>query len=139
MFPGLYAPSGVLFAGLVFTLRDICHEKLGSLWTCILIVLGSFLSIILSTPELALASGISFLASEFLDMVIYTPLRKKRWISAVILSNTAGLILDTILFLSIAFGSLDYTLGQIIGKLEMTIVALPFLILMRRRFHIAER
>jgi len=30
-------------------------------------------------------------------------------------------------------------IGQIVGKLEMTIIALPFLILIHRRLHIVER
>ena len=47
---GLTAPSGVLFAGLAFTLRDIAHRSLGR-WVVIgAILLGALLSYLLFAP-----------------------------------------------------------------------------------------
>jgi hypothetical protein len=50
----------------------------------------------------------------------------------VALSNTAGLILDSVVFLQLAFGSLELLPGQLVGKAIMTLVALPLLALARR-------
>jgi uncharacterized PurR-regulated membrane protein YhhQ (DUF165 family) len=79
------------------------------------------------------ASGTAFLLSETLDFAVYTPLRDRgRFIEAVVLSNTAGLVLDSVVFLLLAFGSLDFLPGQLLGKATMTLVALPLLATARR-------
>jgi hypothetical protein len=51
------------------------------------------------------------------------PLRERRWLLAVAASNLVGLLIDSVLFLQIAFGSLDFIEGQIIGKIWTTIFA----------------
>lgn len=129
---GLLAPAGVYFAGLAFTLRDLVQEGLGRKWTVVAIVAGAALSAVLS-PQLALASGIAFLFSELADFAVYTPLRQKNWLLAVGLSNTVGLIADSVLFLALAFGSLDFLPGQIVGKGWVTLVAVAVLWTVRKR------
>ena len=37
-----------------------------------------------------------------------------------------GLVVDSIVFLYLAFGSLDFLLGQVLGKAWMVLLALPF-------------
>jgi len=122
----LMVPSGVLAVGLGFTLRDLVQRNLGTRYSAIAVLIGAGLSALLS-PALALASGASFLISELLDLGVYTPLRKKNLMVAVIASNLVGLVVDSILFLTLAFGmsSLTFLPGQIIGKLLMTILVLP--------------
>jgi queuosine precursor transporter len=44
------------------------------------------------------------------------PLRRRRWLLAVVRSNLMGLTLDSVVFLSLTFGSLEFLLGQIVGK-----------------------
>jgi hypothetical protein len=44
-----------------------------------------------------------------------------------------GLIADSILFLWLAFGSLDFLAGQIVGKLWMVVLSLPFIHWIRKR------
>ena len=44
-----------------------------------------------------------------------------------------GLVADSVLFLWLAFGSLDYLAGQIVGKLWMVLLALPFIHWIRKR------
>lgn len=127
---GLFAPSGVLFAGLAFWLRDIVQDTLGKRWSLLGIALGALLSWWLTNPALALASGIAFGLSELLDFAVYTPLRERqRPYSAVLASNTVGLIVDSIAFLLIAFRSLDFLAGQIVGKAWMTVLALGLIAL----------
>jgi hypothetical protein len=123
---GLLAPAGVYFVGVSFTARDIVQDQLGRWWTIGAIVLGAALSALLS-PSLAFASGAAFLVSESLDMAVYTPLRSRHWLGAVAASNTVGLVVDSALFLWLAFGSLDFLAGQIVGKAEMTVLAVVVL------------
>lgn len=123
---GLMAPAGVYFAGLAFTLRDLVQDTLGRKWAVGAIGIGALLSALLSGP-LAIASGAAFLVSELADFAVYTPLREKNWLGAVFLSNTVGLVVDSALFLTLAFGSLDLLPGQVVGKLWVTGAAVLFL------------
>lgn len=123
---GLMAPAGVYFAGLAFTFRDLTQEQLGRRWTLGAIALGALLSVFVS-PQFALASGLAFLVSELADFAVYTPLRERHWLGAVALSNTVGLVIDSALFLTLAFGSLDFLAGQIVGKAWMTALAVLIL------------
>lgn len=43
-----------------------------------------------------------------------------------------GLALDSVVFLQLAFGSLEFLPGQVLGKAVMTVVALPLLAFARR-------
>lgn len=128
---GLMAPAGVYFAGLAFTFRDLTQDSLGRTWTIGAVLIGAALSALVS-PGFALASGTAFLFSELADLLVYTPLRERRWLTAVALSNVVGFVIDSILFLSLAFGSLDFLAGQIVGKAWMTILAVAVLWFWRR-------
>lgn len=119
---GLMAPAGVYAVGVAFTLRDVAHRALGPAWVIGAIIVGAALSALVS-PAFALASGVAFLCSELADLVVYTPLRRKSWLGAVAASNTIGLVVDSILFLWLAFGSLQFLQGQIVGKAWMTLLA----------------
>ncbi len=129
---GLVAPAAVYAVGLAFTLRDLTQERLGRAWTFLAIVAGALLSALVS-PQLALASGAAFLFSESADLAVYTPLRERgRWLVAVAASNTVGLVVDSALFLALAFGSFDFLVGQIVGKAWMTVLAVAVMWLARR-------
>ncbi|MCO5175782.1 MAG: VUT family protein [Thermomicrobiales bacterium] len=128
---GLVAPAGVYFAGLAFTLRDITQDTLGRSWVLAAIIIGALLSAFVST-QFALASGVAFLFSELFDFAVYTPLRDRNWLGAVALSNVVGLITDSVLFLWIAFGSLEFLNGQIVGKAWVTLAAVAVLLVWRR-------
>jgi uncharacterized PurR-regulated membrane protein YhhQ (DUF165 family) len=125
------APAGVYFAGLAFSLRDALQETLGRRWVIVAIVLGALISAGLSA-QLALASGLAFLFSELADFAVYTPLRRRSWLGAVVASNTVGVIVDSALFLWLAFGSLEFLAGQIVGKLWMTGLAVALIFAWRR-------
>jgi len=51
---------------------------------------------------------------------------------AVAVSALAGILVDSVLFLQLAFHSLDFLSGQIIGKLWAVLVSLPIIALIRR-------
>lgn len=128
---GLVAPAGVYFAGLAFSLRDALQETLGRRWVIAAIIVGALVSAGLSA-QLALASGLAFLFSELADFAVYTPLRRKSWLGAVVASNTVGVVVDSALFLWLAFGSLEFMAGQIVGKLYMTALAVALIVVWRR-------
>lgn len=130
---GLYAPSGVLWTGLAFSLRDAVQERLGRWWTTGTIIAGAVLSLAVSDPFVATASGIAFGVSEFADFAIYTPLRERGYIRAVVASNVVGSAVDSVAFLLIAFGSLDFLAGQLVGKWLMIVPAMLAVWLWRRR------
>ncbi len=121
--PGLMAPSGVLLIGLALVLRDAIHAGLGARWALAAILAGTALSIVLAPPALVLASGAAFLVSELADFAVYAPLRRRYPAGAVLASGVAGAIVDSALFLGIAFGSLAYLPGQVVGKLWMSLLA----------------
>ena len=52
-----------------------------------------------------MASAAAFLFSELADTAVYTPLARRRLISAVLASSLVGTIIDSTLFLWLAFGS----------------------------------
>jgi uncharacterized PurR-regulated membrane protein YhhQ (DUF165 family) len=130
---GLMAPSGVLMIGLALVLRDLVQRRLGPRPAVFAIIAGAGLSAVLAPPALVAASTTAFLLSEFVDMAVYTPLQRRRLVLAVATSSIVGLIVDSAVFLYLAFGSLDYLPGQIVGKLWMVLIALPFIVLLRRR------
>lgn len=120
---GLMAPSGVLIIGLALVLRDLVHRLLGASAALFAIVLGTAISLFLAVPSLALASGLAFLLSELADLAIYAPLYRRRLVLAVLASGVAGAFVDSAVFLWLAFGSLDYLAGQVLGKLWATVAA----------------
>lgn len=129
---GLMTTAGTYFAGLAFTFRDLTQEALGRGATFGAILAGAFLSALVS-PQFAIASGLAFLVSETCDFLVYTPLRERHWLTAVALSNTVGLAVDSALFLWLAFGSFQFLAGQIVGKAEMTLLAVALLHVWRVR------
>lgn len=121
--PGLMSPSGVLVIGLALVLRDAVHEYLGWKWALGAVLVGAVLSVFVASPALALASGAAFLVSELVDFGVYAPLRRRGLWLAVIASGIAGSIVDSALFLALAFGSLDHLAGNVVGKLWASILA----------------
>ena len=81
---------------------------------------------------LVVASVVAFTFSELADLAVYTPLRLKRLWLAVLASGIAGAVADSVLFLWIAFGSLDFMAGQVVGKVWFSLLAVPFILLMRQ-------
>lgn len=130
--PGLTAPSGVLMVGAALVLRDLVQRSLGFKWALGAVLIGAALSGLVATQALVVASATAFLLSELADLFVYTPLQKKGLTLAVVASSIVGLIVDSIVFLYLAFGSLDYISGQIIGKIWMVLIAIPIIRYLRK-------
>lgn len=116
---GLMATAGTYAAGLAFGARDLIQDAAGRHGVIAAIAAGGLLSWLLSTPALAVASTTAFVIAEAADWVIYTPLRAKGWARAVLASNAAGAVVDTLAFLALAGFPLtgQSVTGQLVGKI----------------------
>jgi uncharacterized PurR-regulated membrane protein YhhQ (DUF165 family) len=137
---GLMAPAGVYFAGLAFGLRDALHELGGRAAVFAAILVGAAVSYAIEDAvtipgglaPIAVASAVAFGLSELADLAVYEPLRRRGWVPAVVASNLVGAVVDSAVFLWLAFGSLAHIDGNVIGKAYMVAVALPLVLLARR-------
>lgn len=131
--PGLMAPSGVTMVGVALVLRDLVQRRLGTAISALAVLVGSGLSALFAPASLVVASATAFLLSEFADLAVYTPLARRRLLAAVVASSCAGLVVDSIAFLWLAFGSLDFLAGQVVGKAWMVLLSIPLVAWLRRR------
>jgi uncharacterized PurR-regulated membrane protein YhhQ (DUF165 family) len=129
--PGLMAPSGVLTVGVALVLRDVVQRCLGLRFGLLAIAAGTMLSAFVAPASLVVASGIAFALSELADCAVYTPLQQRRLMAAVVASSAVGLVVDSVVFLSLAFGSLELLPGQIVGKAWALLIAIPLVRLLR--------
>ena len=88
-------------------LRDVVHHCLGWRWALISIFAGAALSGLISEPALVIASVCAFLFAELADFAVYAPMKKRYPAMAVIASGLAGSVVDSAIFLSLAFGSIE--------------------------------
>jgi hypothetical protein len=130
--PGVLAPSGVLTVGAALVLRDVVQRCLGLAWGLAAVAAGTVLSVLVAPGPLVIASGAAFALSEFADFAVYTPLQRRRLMAAVVASSVVGLVVDSLVFLALAFGSLEFIGGQIVGKLWAVLIAIPLTRLLRR-------
>jgi uncharacterized PurR-regulated membrane protein YhhQ (DUF165 family) len=130
--PGIMAPSGVLTVGVALVLRDVVQRCLGLRFGLLAVAAGTALSVFVAPASLVIASGAAFALSELADCAVYTPLQRKRLLLAVVVSSMVGLVVDSVVFLSLAFGSLEFLPGQIIGKAWAVLIAIPLVRLVRR-------
>ena len=130
--PGLWAPSTVLLAGFSLVLRDVVHHCLGWRWALISIFAGAALSGLISEPALVIASVCAFLFAELADFAVYAPMKKRYPAMAVIASGLAGSVVDSAIFLSLAFGSIEFLAGQVLGKFWMSLIAGALIVAWRR-------
>jgi uncharacterized PurR-regulated membrane protein YhhQ (DUF165 family) len=128
---GLQAPAAVFLAGPALVLRDAVQWMLGRRVAIAALIVGIILSFLVADPAVALASAVAFGVSEAADMAVFSRL-SPRWVRAVLAGGVVGILLDSLLFLSIAFGSLDFLGGQLIGKLYGVVLG-SLVVALRRR------
>lgn len=122
---GLAVTAGTFAAGFALIGRDGVQVTSGKAWALASILFGSVLSVVTSSPAIALASGIAFLASELVDFAVFTPLRSRNLPTAVVVSSVVSAPVDTVLFLHLAgFGvTWQAVLGQFIVKTAIALLA----------------
>jgi uncharacterized PurR-regulated membrane protein YhhQ (DUF165 family) len=130
--PGLMAPSGVATVGFALVLRDMVQRCLGTAWGLAAVLAGTLASVALADPHVVAASALGFLISELSDFAVYTPLQRRGLMRAVLASSAVGLVIDSIVFLTVAFGSLAFLPGQIVGKAWAVLISIPLVRLARK-------
>lgn len=128
----LLAPSGVLTVGLALVARDGVQRGLGARWGLLAVGGGAALSALVAPGALVLASAAAFGLSELADFAVYTPLQRRGLLLAVLAAGLAGLVVDSVVFLLLAFGTLDFLPGQLVGKAWSLLAGMPLVRVMRR-------
>ena len=129
---GLTAPSGVYVVGLTLVLRDLVQRQLGKPATFGIILAGAAITAVFA-PSLAVASAVAFLAAESVDFAAFTLTERFGLAPAVLASNAVSIVVDSLVFLWLAFGSLAFIEGQIVGKAWATLAGVAVLVALRGR------
>lgn len=99
---------------------------------------GAILSIWLSTPRIALASGAAFLAAQLLDIYVFNKFRQAPWWYGPFFASFAASIVDGVIFWSIGFLGEDvplltWAMGDTAVKLLLDVAMLtPFRLAIRK-------
>lgn len=158
---GIVVPSAVFIYTLTFTLVDVIHEIYGRegsrkvilgaflaniiLAMYVLLILrlpvpsffgdsGAYETVFGATPRIVLASLTAYLISSMVDVEVYhlwkKRVKKARW-SRVLISNSVSTLVDSCVFIFIAFLGvmpiLPLIIGQYIVKMAITVVSLPLI------------
>ncbi|MGD9578532.1 MAG: queuosine precursor transporter [Syntrophorhabdus sp.] len=158
---GIVVPSAVFIYTLTFTLVDVIHEIygkegsrkviLGAFFANILLAIYAYLVIRLpapaffidaksyetvfgATPRIVFASLAAYLISSMVDVEIYhlwkKRIQKAKW-SRVLVSNSVSTLVDSCVFIVIAFAGvmpvLPLIIGQYVVKMVITILSLPLI------------
>jgi hypothetical protein len=158
---GIVVPSAVFIYTLTFTLIDVIHEIygkegsrkviLGAFFANILLAIYTYLVLHLpapdfftdaqsyvtvfgATPRIVFASLTAYLVSSMVDVEIYHVWKKKiqksKW-SRVLVSNSIATLVDSCVFITIAFAGvmpiLPLIAGQYLVKMVITVISLPLI------------
>lgn len=108
--PVAVIPNAFLFIALDLVSRDRLHDRWqgsGLMWRmAALIATGSVLSWLINrnAGPIALASFVAFAAAATVDTLMYHALRRRSWMVKVNGSNIPAAIVDSVVFLWLAFG-----------------------------------
>jgi uncharacterized PurR-regulated membrane protein YhhQ (DUF165 family) len=125
---------------VAFLVTDLTNRWFGPQKTRRVVYVGFaiavVLSIWLSEPRIALASGTAFLTAQLLDITLFNRLRAGSWWRAPLVSSSIGSAIDTAIFFSIAFAGsglpwTTWALGDFSVKMTVAIASLlPYASLM---------
>ena len=170
---GIVVPAAVFLYALTFTLIDLINERLGKTGARQVVATafaanlllagyvqfaiwlpaapfyrdaGAFAGVLGSTPRIVFASLVAYLVSSLVDTEIFAWWRAHvggpKWIR-VLTSNTVSTLVDSILFISIAFAGVlpVWTLirGQYLVKMGVAVVSLPLIYATRGPDEVAEQ
>lgn len=163
----IVVPAAVFIYALTFTLIDLINERLGKQGARRVIYAAFAANLLLAaycqlaiwmppasfyqgqqayarvlgaTPRIVFASLVAYLVSSLIDAEVFAWWRERvgrgRW-ARVLLSNAISTLMDSVLFISIAFyGILPlYPLiaGQYLVKMTVAVVSIPLIYLIRGR------
>lgn len=110
--PDLLTPSGTLVPGLALVLRDLVQIHLGRTWALTAIVLGTELAWVLAPMDVIVPSAAAFLVSEMADLAVFDLLKRQTTPVRVAASNLVGLVVDSAVFVALAFGDFGFLTGH---------------------------
>jgi uncharacterized PurR-regulated membrane protein YhhQ (DUF165 family) len=121
---GLTFPIGVIFVGLTFSFRGFVQHQWGALkiwgFTLMAILITFFMN-----RQVAVASISAFLIAETINWLIFT-ITKKEFVHRIWISNTISTPIDSIAFVTIAFGwNWDAIWGQALIKYLSSLLVIP--------------
>ncbi|GAA1657189.1 hypothetical protein GCM10009765_03380 [Fodinicola feengrottensis] len=122
---GLLAPAGVYAAGAAMALRNTVQHTLGARGAWAALAAGTVLSYLTANGHVATSSAIAFGASETVAIAFYGALAQCR--VRGLLANVAGIAVDSVVFVWLAFATLAFVPGQLVGKACGLLIA-PLLI-----------
>ena len=170
---GIVVPAAVFLYALTFTLIDLINERLGKTGARQVVATafaanlllagyvqfaiwlpaapfyrdaGAFAGVLGSTPRIVFASLVAYLVSSLVDTEIFAWWRAHvggpKW-ARVLTSNAVSTLVDSILFISIAFAGVlpVWTLirGQYLVKMGVTVVSLPLIYATRGPHEVSEQ
>ena len=114
---------------IAFLVNDLTNRRYGKPAARRVVFAGFLiavvLSVYLSTPRIAIASGLAFLTGQMLDIQVFDRLRRNSWWKAPFLATIFGSILDTVIFFSLAFAArfafIDAAFGMADGSLAFPV------------------
>ncbi|MCP4755890.1 MAG: VUT family protein [Proteobacteria bacterium] len=144
--PSASIATAFVFIGLDLTTRDYLHESWqgkGLVWKMgLLIASGSVISWILNRDAgpIALASFVAFAAAGVADAIVYQLLKEKSRVLKVNGSNVVSSGVDSLVFPTLAFGSLMplIVLGQFAAKVFGGAIWFGIISFVKARLHPAE-
>ncbi|PKP82917.1 MAG: hypothetical protein CVT79_02395 [Alphaproteobacteria bacterium HGW-Alphaproteobacteria-18] len=95
--PGIALHPMTMVTGMVFVVRDFVQREMGHK-VLILMAIAVAWSFFYSWPVIALASGVAFAISEFVDWLVYT-FTKYRLSTRILISSALASPVDTTVFL----------------------------------------
>jgi len=170
---GLVVPAAVFIYALTFTLLDLINERLGKakarqvIYAALaanLLLAGyvqlavalpaasfyegqeAFSRVLGSTPRIVFASLTAYLVSSIIDTEVFAWWRQRigrhRW-ARVLASNAVSTLIDSVVFITLAFAGVMPVLplirGQYIVKMVVTVVSIPLIYLVRAGLPSRER
>ena len=99
---------------LAFLVTDLANRQYGAQTARLVVLVGFAVAVVLSiyfaTPRIAIASGLSFLTAQMIDVQIFARLRGGRdatvaWWQPPAISSVIGSTIDTALFFTLAFAA----------------------------------
>lgn len=136
VWPGVKAPASVYVVSVALLARNGVQWFLGKPWALVCIAVGIGLSYLLADAHIATASGVGFAASELAEFTVFTictTLLVREWMGATALAAAVGIIVDSLMFLHLAFHSYEFLKGQLIGKSVAVLIGLLLLTPLRLR------
>lgn len=122
-------PLGAMWVGLTFSFRDFVQRYWSHQKCWIWMGIAGMITFVWN-KEVAIASVVSFMASETVDWIVFYVLRDKTLKVRMMISNLASCPIDSLLFVTIAFGLpwySDAVWGQAGVKYVCSLFALPLI------------